>query len=367
VASNDYLGLAHDPRVRESAARAANQWGTSEGGSRFLCGNLSLYQQLEERLAAFLGKKAVVVHSTGFGANLGAISCLLTPRDYILCDRHSHASILSGCQASGARLVPFAHNSAASAARRLDRARGGNPQGLPFLISEGVFSMQGDVAPLPELVALKSQEPRLLLYLDDAHGLGVMGPGGRGTAAHFGLTRQTDFIMGTFSKSLASIGGFVAGDDETVMDFMRHQSRALIFSAALPAANLAAALTALEILEAEPERVERLWRIAGQVRDGFKQMGLDTGASCSTIIPVTVGDDLLACLVSKGLLQQGIFAPPAVFPAVPRGRAIIRVAPKSTHSDEQVARLLAAMASVAQRHGLHLPPRERPPINPGHR
>lgn len=352
VASNDYLGLAHDRRVQESAAQAISQWGTSLGGSRFLCGNTALCEELEDRLATFLGKKKAIVHATGFSANLGAIPCLLTSHDYIICDRNNHASIIAGCLASTARLHTFAHNDAGSASRRLASARQKSPQGLPLLVTEGVFSMHGSVAPLSQLVALKAQEPGLLLYLDDAHGLGVMGPGGTGTAAHFGVTSQVDYIMGTFSKSLASIGGFLAGDDAVVMDFLRLQSRTLIFSAALPAANLAAALKALEILQSEPQRVEQLWRISQRARQGFQELGLDTGASSTPIIPLLIGDEVKARLVYRDLLELGIFAPPAMFPAVPRGKSIIRITFKSTHSDEQVDRVLEAMAVVTKRHDL---------------
>lgn len=349
TASNDYLGLSHDPRVLQSAADAIRRWGTSQGGSRFLCGNLGLYEELEGRLAAFVGKKTALVHATGFSANLGAIPTLVGRQDYILCDRLIHASILEGCQASMARLVPFVHNDVASASRRLARVRAKQPQGLPLLITEGVFSMDGDVAPLPGLLALKQQEPRLLFYLDDAHGLGVMGPGGRGSAAHFGMTKAVDFIMGTFSKALASIGGFIASDDHVVMDFLRHQSRTLIFSAALPAANLAAALTALDIIEKEPERIERLWTITARARKAFNEMGLDTGTSSTPIIPVHIGDTMRAAQVSRELWKRGVFALPAVFPAVPKGRDLIRIAFMSTHSDAQVERVVTAMEEVSRR------------------
>ncbi len=352
VASNDYLGLSHDPRVAESAVQASRQWGTGLGGSRFLCGNLSLYQELEGRLAAWVGKKTALVHATGFSANLGAIPVLLGRGDIVLCDRRVHASVLEGCGASGARLVPFAHNDASSAAGRLARARQKMPQGLPLLITEGVFSMDGDLAPLPDLLALRERAPDLLFYLDDAHGLGVMGPGGRGSAAHFGVTEGIDFIMGTFSKSLASVGGFIASDDLTVMDFMRHQSRSLMFSAALPAANLAAAMKALEIIQGEPQHVERLWRISTQARQALQGMGLDTGGSSTPIIPVKIGSTMLAALVARDLLELGVFAPPAIFPAVAQNQALIRVAFNSAFSDEQVERVLSAFAEVARRHGL---------------
>ena len=219
IGSNDYLGLSHEPRIKEAAIQAMHRWGTGPGGSRFLSGNMTVHEALEERLAAFVGKKKAVLHVTGFSTNLGAIGCLLTPQDIILCDRENHASIFEGCQASKAKVIPFAHNDPQAAAERIAAARQKNGDGAMILITEGVFSMSGDVCPLPELVALKEAFPDLLIYLDDAHGLGVLGPGGRGAAAHFGQTHQVDFIMGTFSKALASIGGFIASDHEEVLEY----------------------------------------------------------------------------------------------------------------------------------------------------
>ena len=240
--------------IKEAAIQAMHRWGTGPGGSRFLSGNMTVHEALEERLAAFVGKKKAVLHVTGFSANLGAIGCLLTAQDIILCDRENHASIFEGCQASKAKVVPFAHNDPQAAAERIAAARQKNGDGAMILITEGVFSMSGDVCPLPELVSLKEAFPDLLIYLDDAHGLGVLGPNGRGAAAHYGKTHQVDFIMGTFSKALASIGGFIASDHEEVLEFVRHHSRTLIFSAGLPASCAATVLACLDLIEAEPER-----------------------------------------------------------------------------------------------------------------
>jgi glycine C-acetyltransferase len=350
IGSNDYLGLSHEPRVMEAAAKALRRWGTGAGGSRFLCGNLVLHEVLEERLAAFVSKKKAVVHVTGFSTNLGAIACLLTPQDVILCDRENHASIFEGCQASRARLVPFAHNDVEDAAKKLASIREKKSQSLILLITEGVFSMSGDMSPLPELVRLKEEYPDLLIYLDDAHGLGVMGPQGRGTVAHFGLTSQVDFIMGTFSKALASVGGFIAADDEDVLEYLRHNSRPLIFSAALPASNAATVLGCLDLLEQEPERVERLWDITRRVHAGYREIGLITRDSKTPIIPIYIGDDLKAATFARDLFDAGVFALPAIFPAVPRGQAVIRTAYMSTHEERQIEFVLEVLDRLAKKH-----------------
>lgn len=352
VGSNDYLGFTHDPRIKEATVRALSRWGSGPGGSRFLCGNLTLHEALEERLAAFVGKKKAVVHVTGFTTNLGAIECLLTPQDIIVCDREDHASIFEGCQASRARLVPFAHNDPSAAARKLATARQKNRNGCLVLITEGVFSMSGDVAPLPELVKLKETYPDLLIYLDDAHGLGVMGPQGRGTAAHFGLTAQIDFIMGTFSKALASIGGFIASDDEIVLEYVRHHSKPLIFSAALPASNAATVLACLDVLDQEPERVERLWEITRRVHAGYREIGIVTRNSKSPIIPIYIGKEEKALHFSRDMFENGVFALPAIYPAVPRGQAVIRTAYMSTHNNRQIEYVLEVVARLAREHGI---------------
>ncbi len=354
VSSNDYLGLTQDPRVWEAAAQAMRRWGSGPGGSRFLCGNLTLHENLEARLAALVGKKKAVVHVTGFSANLGAIACLLSPQDVILCDRENHASIFEGCQASRARLLPFPHNDVAAAASKLAAARQKSPSGVTLLTTEGVFSMSGDLAPLPELVRLKEGHPELLLYLDDAHGIGAMGPQGRGTAAHFGLTAQVDFIMGTFSKALASIGGFIAGDDEAVLDYLRHHSRPLIFSAALPASNAATVLACLDILEQEPERLARLWQTLCRVRAGYREIGLVTGKSLSPVLPIHVGPEEKAVYLAWELFERGIFALPAIFPAVPQGRAVIRTAYMSTHQDHQIDYVLEVLAELARKYQIRV-------------
>jgi|UniRef100_A0A7V6A560 8-amino-7-oxononanoate synthase len=350
IGSNDYLGLSHDPRVQEAAMQAIRRWGTGPGGSRFLSGNMTLHETLEERLAEFVGKKKAVVHVTGFSTNLGAIGCLLTSQDIILVDRENHASIFEGCQASKARLVPFAHNDPKAAAEKIISSRQKNPDGVMVLITEGVFSMSGDVCPLPELVALKEDFPELLIYLDDAHGLGTLGPGGRGVAAHFGLTSKVDFIMGTFSKALASIGGFLASDEEEVLEYVRHHSRTLIFSAALPASCAATVLACLDIIESEPERLENLWRIIRKAHQGYQEIGLLTGPPTSPVLPIHIGSDLKAALLAADLLAEGIFALPAIYPAVPRGKALIRTAYMSTHQESHLDFVLEVLDRLARKH-----------------
>ncbi len=354
IGSNDYLGLSHDPRVKEAAAQAIYRMGTGPGGSRFLSGNMVLHQTLEERLAAFVGKKRAVLHVTGFSTNLGALGCLLTPSDYVLCDRENHASIFAGL-GSTKKMGTFVHNDAGSAARKI-AAEMGKPdfEGQVLLITEGIFSMSGDVAVMDQLAALKDQFPELLIYLDDAHGLGVLGDSGRGTANHFGITDRADFIMGTFSKAFASIGGFIASDHVDVLEFIQHQSRTQIFSAALPAASTAAALACIDVLEAEPERVERLRRNTARMRKAYHEIGLRITDSLSPIIPITIGTDEKAFGFSRELFERGIFALPAIYPAVPRGEALIRTACMSTHEDKQMDYVLEVMDELARKYRIRV-------------
>jgi 8-amino-7-oxononanoate synthase len=350
IGSNDYLGLSHHPKVQEAAAKAMQRWGTGPGGSRFLSGNMTLHEALEERLAAFVGKKKAVVHVTGFSTNLGAIACLLESQDIILCDRENHASIFEGCQASKAKLVPFAHNDPQAASEKIIAARQKNTDGVMVLITEGVFSMSGDICPLPEIVGLKDTFPDLLIYLDDAHGLGVLGPGGRGAAAHFGQTPRVDFIMGTFSKALASIGGFLASDEEEVLEFVRHHSRTLIFSAGLPASCAATVLACLDVIEEEPEHLERLWHNIRRAYEGYQEIGLVTGPSMTPVMPIHIGSDLKAAFMAADLFAEGIFALPAISPAVPRGKALIRTAYMSTHQDSHLDYVLEVLDRLARKH-----------------
>lgn len=346
--SNDYLGLTHDPRVVEAATEAVRRWGSGPGGSRFLSGNMTLHDQLEERLAAFVGKKAAVVHTTGFLTNLGALGSLVAPSDVLLCDREDHASIFEGCRASGAKVIPFRHNNKESAREKILQAKQRYPEATIFVITEGVFSMSGDVSNLPELVELREEFPDIVVYLDDAHGLGVMGKSGRGTAVHFGLVENVDFIMGTFSKALASIGGFIAADDPDLLTYIKHHSKTLIFTAALPASNAATVLKCLEIMENEPERVEQLWDVTRRVRQGYKDLGLVYGVAESPVIPIHVGDEDKAFRFAAALFEEGVFALPAVFPAVPKGKALIRTAYMSTHEQHHLDFVMNALGKLAK-------------------
>lgn len=345
--SNDYLGLAHDERVVEAAIEAVRRWGSGPGGSRFLSGNMTLHDALEERLAAFVGKKKAVVHTTGFLTNLGVLGSLVEPTDVLLCDRENHASIFEGCRASGAKVYPFHHNDKASARERILNAKKRHPEANLYLITEGVFSMSGDVSALPELYELHEEFPELIFYLDDAHGLGVLGDNGRGTANHFGLVDKMDFIMGTFSKALASIGGFISSDDEDMLVYIKHHSKTLIFSAALPAGNAATVLKCIDIMESEPDRVRRLWDVTRQVREGYKSLGLIYGTAESPVIPIHIGDEEKAMRVAAALFEMGVFALPAVFPAVPKGKALIRTAYMSTHEDKHINRVLEVLDALA--------------------
>jgi len=349
LASNDYLGLSQDPRVVEAAVSAMRRWATGPGGSRFLCGNTTLHEALEERLADLLGKKKALVYTTGFGANLGTLSCLLSPGSYILCDKENHASIFEGARASQARVVPFEHNDIESAEERLSAILKRRPDATVLLVTEGVFSMSGDLAILPQLVRLKEKHPKLYVYLDDAHGLGVMHKQGRGTPAHFGVTSEVDFIMGTFSKAMASIGGFVASDHVELLEYLKHQSRTLIFSAALPAGNVAAALTCLDILEKEPERIERLHRNARRARDGYRQIGLQVPEGETPIVPILIGPEFQAAYFAQEMFNNGIFAVPAMYPAVPRGGALIRTAFMATHEDRHIDFVLETLDGLYRR------------------
>ena len=356
LGSNDYLGLSQDPRVKEAVIKAVEQWGTSMSGSRLLCGNSVLHQRLEDELAAFLMKKRVLLHTTGFDANYGCISNLLTAGDHILVDREAHASIICGCMNSQASFVTYRHNDLSDAKAEIDKARQKKPGGNILLITEGVFSMSGDIANLPGLVELRQKTPNLFLYLDDAHGLGTMGAKGAGTAEHFGLTDQIDFIMATFSKAFASIGGFVASNDVLSMEYLRNNSRPLIFSAALPAPNVASILTCLEILRSEPERLNRLRKNTRTAIEGYTSLGLSTNSNESPILPIQIGQDWMAAQMSLNLLQNGIFAPPVTYPAVPKQEAMIRTAYHSTHTQAQIERVIQTLTPLVEKY--HLGPAE---------
>ena len=351
VGSNDYLGLTRHPRVIEAAAVAARTYGTGHGGSRFLCGNTALHEELEERLAAWVGKKKALVHATGYQTNLGVLGGIAADVGWFLSDRENHASLVEGVRAAGARMAWYRDHDASSAARKLAAIRRRDADARVVVVTDSVFSMSGTVAPVAALAELKARDPRVRLYVDEAHGLGVMGPEGRGVVAAAGATAAVDFIMGTFSKALASIGGFVASDDEDVLLYLKHHSNSLIFSAALPAMNVAAALAALDVLAAEPERLRRLREVVRRARAAYRRLGLPVPAAETPILPIPVGDDTQACLVARALFDRGVFAMPALFPAVPRGQALVRTAYMSTHTDAQLDQVFSALEAVCRKTG----------------
>jgi len=342
IGSNNYLGLTTDPRVRQAAIDAIKEYGTSCTGSRFLNGTLQLHRELEQRLARFVGKEAALVFSTGFQVNLGTISALMGKNDVVITDKEDHASIIDGCRLALGQMKRFRHNDMADLERVL---RSVPEEAGKLVVVDGVFSMGGDLAPLPEIVPLcKKYGARLMV--DDAHGLGVMGRG-RGTVAHFGLTDEVDLIMGTFSKSFASLGGFISGD-EPVIHWIQHFARSLIFSASIPPANAAAVLAALDILENEPERVDRLWQVAERARAGYKALGFNTGDSVTPIIPIIIGDDLKTLLLWKGLFDAGVYTNAVIPPGVPPAKSLLRTSYMATHTDEQIDRVLEAFEKVGR-------------------
>jgi glycine C-acetyltransferase len=344
--SNNYLGLTHDPRVKEAAIEAARRFGAGCTGSRALNGNLALHDELENRLAKFVGKEAALVFSTGFLSNLGAISCLFETGDVIYSDADNHASIIAGCKESKADIVRYAHANAQDCRAKLsdhpDDAGG-------CVITDGVFSMTGRLAPLPDLVALKGSHPHLKLYVDDAHGIGVLGQQGRGVCEHFDCMAEVDLLMGTFSKSLASIGGFVAGEKE-VLNYMRHNARGLVFSAAIPAASAAAALAALTIIETEPEQRARLWENVKYARKALEAADVYIMPSEAPILSIWVGPEGKAIKLVADLKEMGVFATPVAYPAVPYGQALIRTSYMATHTQEDIDIIGNALCKLAPKY-----------------
>lgn len=347
IGSNNYLGLTADSRVKNAAELAVKKYGTGCSGSRFLNGTLSLHIELEKKLAAFVNKEAALTFSTGFQTNLGIISAIAGRNDYILCDRSNHASIIDGCRLSFAKLLKFKHNDM----KDLERLLKGIPEYAGrLIIVDGVFSMEGDIANLPEIVKLaKEYDARVMV--DDAHGLGVMGNRGRGTGEHFDLEKDVDIIMGTFSKSLASLGGFIAASED-VIHYIKHVSRPFIFSASIPPANAAAAMEALSILEAEPERIKRLWENAEFMKQGFKAIGLSVGNSKTPVVPVMTYDDFTTFKISKELLEEGVYVNPVISPGVQPGHALLRTSYTSTHTREQLEYALEAFKKVFSNYDL---------------
>jgi 8-amino-7-oxononanoate synthase len=348
LGSNNYLGLTTHPHVRERAAKALAKYGTSCTGSRLLNGNLDIHVELEERLARFVGKEAALVFSTGFGANLGTISAIVGRHDTAVIDKDDHASIYDGCKLSYGKVERFEHNNVESLREALGRA--GNNHGGALVVVDGVFSMEGDIAPLDEMVPV-IREFGARLMVDDAHASGVLGPNGEGTAAHFGLTADADLIMGTFSKSFASLGGFIAGD-ALLIDYIKHNSRPFIFSAAMAPPSVGACLGALDVMESEPQHRERLWEITRRMQAGYRELGFDTGTSSTPVIPVILGDEMLVFEFWRRLFEAGIFVNPVRPPAVPAGRALLRTSYMATHTDAQMDFVLETFGKIGRELGL---------------
>ncbi len=346
IGSNNYLGLTTHPKVRAAAIEGIEKFGTSCTGSRFLNGTLKLHQDLERRLAAFVGKEAALVFSTGMQGNLGAISALVGPNDYVIIDKDNHASIVDGCRLSMGKMKRFRHGDLNHLERILKKLP---PDAGKLVVVDGVFSMGGDIVDLPELVPL-CQRYGARIYVDDAHSLGVLG-NGRGTAAHFGLTDEVDLIMGTFSKSFASIGGFIAGD-EKILHYIQHQARSLIFSASLPAPNVMTVMAALDIMESEQQHVEQLWDNGNKMLEGLRGLGFNTGNTQTPIIPVIIGENEPTFLTWRLLFERGLYTNPVVSPGVPQGQSLLRTSYMATHTEEQLDCALDIMADVGKQLGL---------------
>lgn len=345
--SNCYSGLVNDPRLKEAAIEATRKYGTGCAGSPFLNGTLDLHKKLEARIAEYIGKEDVMIYSTGFGVNLGVVSTLTGREDYILWDEQDHASIIEGRRLSFSQQFKYKHNDMASLEKQLQKC---DPDKVKLIVTDGVFSMEGDVANLPEIVRLAKQYNASVM-VDEAHGIGVFGRGGRGTCDHFGVTKDVDLIMGTFSKSFASLGGFIATDKE-ITNFLRHHSRSYIFTASITPASTAACLAAIDILEKEPERQEHLWELTNYALEGFRSMGFEIGNTSTPIIPLFIRDDFKTFAITHDLLEDGVFVNPVVTPAVAPEDTLIRFSLMATHTREQVTTAIEKIAKVFRKYKL---------------
>ena len=345
--SNSYLGLTNHPKVKAAAIAAIQKYGTGCAGSRFLNGTLDIHIKLEEKLAQLVNKDGALCYSTGFQVNLGVVSLLAGRNDYLLLDELDHASIIEGSRLSFSKVLKFAHNDMDALECKLKLC---DNDRIKLIVVDGIFSMEGDIINLPELVQL-AEKYNASVMVDDAHSLGVLGKNGSGTASHFGLTDKVDLIMGTFSKSFASLGGFIAGDKE-VINFIKHNSRSLIFSASMTPASTAAVLASIEIMETEPERISHLWEITKYALDGFRSAGFDTGKSETPIIPLFIRDDIKALKLTQLLLADGVFVNPVVSPAVPKEDCLIRYSLMATHKKEQVEISIDKITKAAKKLGI---------------
>lgn len=346
VGSNNYLGLTSHPRVKEAAIEAIRKYGTGCAGSRFLNGTLDIHVKLEEKLARFFRKEGALVYATGYQTNLGVLSAVVGRGDVAISDRLNHASIVDGLRLSNGEVKKFKHNDIED----LDRVLEGTRHKNKMVVVDGIFSMEGDISPVDEIIALRRKHD-FGIMVDDAHGVGVLGETGRGTAEHFGVEDDVDIIMGTYSKSLGTIGGFVVASAD-IIKYLKHVSRSMIFSASLAPALVAAVSTALDIIDQEPERRERLWYNTNKMMEGFKSYGFDIGDAASPIIPVVVKEDILAFKMALMLQEEGVFANPVVSPATPPGRALMRTSYMATHTDEHLDKVLEAFVKVGKQLGL---------------
>jgi 8-amino-7-oxononanoate synthase len=346
IGSNNYLGLTNHPRVKEAAIQAIEKYGTGCAGSRFLNGNLEIHEELEKKLAKFLRKEAALVFATGYQTNLGVISALVERNDVAIIDMYDHASIMDGCRLSFGEVRKYRHNDMDA----LERALEGTREKNKMIVVDGVFSMEGDIADLPAIVKLaKAYGARIML--DDAHALGVLGEGGRGTAEHFGLESEVDLIMGTHSKALAAIGGFIAGSSD-VISWIKHLSRSMIFSASLPPSLVASVSAALDVIEEQPELRARLWSNTHKMLKGYKALGYDTGTSATPIIPVVIKDTMKTYEMCRLLFENGVFVNAVISPAVPQGRELLRTSFMATHTEEQLDQVLVAFDKVGRQVGV---------------
>jgi len=346
IGSNNYLGLTNHPRVKEAAIKAIEEYGSGCAGSRFLNGNLEIHEELEKKLARFFRKEAALVFATGYQTNLGVIPALVGRNDVAIIDKYDHASIIDGCRLSFGKVQKFRHNDMDDLERVLEGTKGKRS----LIIVDGVFSMEGDIADLPAIVRLaKAYGARIMV--DDAHGIGVLGKGGRGTAEHFGLENEVDLIMGTYSKSLAAIGGFIAGSSD-VVNWIKHVARSMIFSASLPPSLVASVSTALDIIEEQPELRTQLWRNTHKMLKGYKTLGYDTGTSETPIIPILIKDTMKTYQMCKLLFENGVFVNSIISPAVPSGRELLRTSYMATHTEEQLDKVLAAFEKVGRQLGV---------------
>lgn len=347
VGSNNYLGLINHPRVMKAAQEAVDRYGVATCGSRFLNGTLDIHIELEKKLAEFMKKEVALAFSTGFQTNQGIISTLIGKGDSVITDKMVHASIIDACRLTYGHVLRFKHNDMADLEKTLSSL---DKDAGKMVVVDGVFSMEGDLANLPKIVEL-SKKYNAKIMVDDAHGIGVMGKNGRGTSEHFGVEDDVDLVMGTFSKSIASLGGFVAGDAK-VISYIKHFARALIFSASITPASVATAIATVDIIQTEPERREKLWNITKKMKSGLQALGYNTGPTETPIIPVMVGNDEMAFMLWRSLREDGIFTNPVIYPAVPKGQSLIRTSYSATHTGEELDTVLASFEKCGKQLGI---------------